>query len=154
MAETSGRLHQAFRALSDMSHPRRSAIGLLLVGLVLALGTPITIALAAPHLAGYLLHPTILVGQAVPYVLCGVLWLPWRAPTAAMSAFLFAALMLLAAVVLYLPMLWAPGANGGDMIGLAFLMISAVTTAVLLLGSALTGLVLLLRRRGTRGPIC
>lgn len=125
-----------------MRHPKRTATGLLLAGLGLALGTPLFLAFAVPDLAGYLLHPAILLGQAVPYVVCAGLWLPWRAPAAGTSAVVLAALLLLAALVLYLPMLAAPGARGGDMIGLAFLAISAVTTGALLVGSAVALLVL------------
>lgn len=134
-----------------MRHPKGTATGLLLAGLGLALGTPLFLALAAPDLAGYLLHPAILLGQAVPYVLCAGLWLPWRAPAAGTSAVVLATLLLLAALVLYLPMLAAPGARGGDMIGLAFLAISAVTTGALLVGSAVALLVLLWTARTSAG---
>jgi hypothetical protein len=44
-------------------------------------------------------------------------------------------------------MLWAPGAQGGDMIGFAFILISIVTTGALLLGSAVAALVLWRRLR-------
>ncbi len=134
-----------------MKHPKRYAVGLLLCGLVLAAVTPVYVAYKAPSLAGYLLHPAILLGQLVPYLLCAALWLPWRAPGAATTALVLSALLLLAAVVLYLPMLWAPGARGGDMIGLTFVAISAATAAVLLLASAAAFLVLWLRARARQG---
>lgn len=133
-----------------MTRSKRYAVGLLLAGFILALGTPIYLVRAAPHLRVYLLHPVILVGQAVPYLVCAALWLPWRAPAAAKTAMILAAILLCAALVLYLPMLWAPGAQGGDMIGLAFILISMVTTAALLLGSAVAGLGLWLRVRAHR----
>lgn len=119
-----------------MTRPKRYAVGLLLCGAVLAVGTPVYVAYAEPGLKGYLLHPAILLVQLAPYLLCAVLWLPWRKPRAASTALTLAALLLLVAVLLYLPMLWAPGARGGDMIGLAFAAISAATTVGLLLGSA------------------
>lgn len=127
--------------------PKRHAIWLLAAGVVLALGTPLYLAYAAPHLSVYLLNPVILVGQTVPYVLCAGLWLPWRARSAATAALVLAALLLLGAVVLYLPMLWAPGTRGGDMIGFGFIAISIVTTGALLFGSAVAAVVLWRRHR-------
>jgi hypothetical protein len=123
-----------------MRRPKRFAIGLLLAALVLAVGTPVYVALTVPDLSVYLLHPMILVGQGVPYALCAGLWLPWRTGVTATTALIFAALLFFSAVVLYLPMLWSPGAHRGDMIGFAFILITLVTTAALLVGSALAGL--------------
>jgi hypothetical protein len=135
-----------------MRNPKRYALLFLLGGLALAVGTPGYVAYTAPDLAGYLLHPATFLGQLVPYVLCAALWLPWRAPGAATAALTLSALMLVAAVILYGPMLWAPGARGGDMIGFAFIAISAGTTAGLLLGSAVALVVLGLGARARRGP--
>ena len=126
------------------------AAGLLLAGLALAVGTPLYLGLAAPHLSVYLLNPVILLGQAVPYVMCACLWLPWRLPAATKTALVLAGLLLIAALVLYLPMLWAPGAQGGDMIGLGFILIAIATTVALLLGSGIAALLLWLRLRGRR----
>lgn len=130
-----------------MTRSKRYVVGFLLAGFVLALGTPLYLVRQAPHLSGYLLHPVILVGQTVPYLVCAALWLPWRARGAETAALILAAILLLAALVLYLPMLWAPGRRGGDMVGLAFILISTVTTAAILLGSAIAGFVLWLRVR-------
>jgi hypothetical protein len=127
---------------------KRYAAGLLLAGLVLAVGTPVFVGLAAPHLSVYVLNPFILLGQPVPYVACAGLWLPWRSPAAAKIALILAGLLLLAALVLYVPMLWAPGAQGGDMIGFAFILVSIVTTLALFVGSAIAALGLWLRARG------
>jgi hypothetical protein len=135
-----------------MIRSKRYAGGLLLAGLVLAVGTPIYLGLAAPNLSVYLLNPFILLGQPVPYLACAALWLPWRAPTAARIALILAGLLLLAALILYLPMLSAPGAHGGDMIGFAFILISTVTTLTLFIASAGAALGLWLRVRGRRAP--
>lgn len=134
-----------------MIRSKRYAGGLLLAGLVLAVGTPIYLGLAAPHLSVYLLNRFILLCQPVPYLACAGLWLPWRARAAARIALILAGLLLLAALVLYLPMLWAPGAQGGDMIGFAFILISTVTTLGIFLASAIAALSLWLRVRGRRG---
>jgi hypothetical protein len=134
-----------------MIRSKRYAGGLLLAGLTLAVGTPVYLGLAAPHLSVYLLNPFILLCQPVPYLLCAGLWLPWRALAAARIALILAGLLLLAALVLYLPMLWAPGAQGGDMIGFAFILIATVTSLGVLVGSAIAALGLWLRVRGRRG---
>ena len=125
----------------------KHAAGLLLFGLVLAVGTPLYLGLAAPRLSVYLLNPVILLGQAVPYVVCAGLWLPWRVPATTKAALVLAGLLLTAALVLYLPMLWTPGGQGGDMIGLTFILISIATTLALFLGSGIAALWLRVRRR-------
>jgi hypothetical protein len=130
-----------------LSHPKRWAAGLLLAGSVLAVATPGYLASAAPSLAGYLLHPVIFLAQLVPYAVCAAIWLPRRVPGAATVALTFAAFLLMATAVAYLPMLWAAGAQGGDMIGLAFVSIPVGATAVLLVGSTVAWLVLWWRRR-------
>jgi hypothetical protein len=137
-----------------MTHPKRNAVGLLLAGIVLAVGTPSYVAHAAPDLAGYLLHPALLLGQLVPYLLCAGLWLPWRVPEAATMAVILSGLLLLAGAITYGPMLWAPRARGGDMIGVTFVAISVGTTAGVVLGSGVAFLMLWLRRRARdgRGP--
>ena len=116
---------------------RRLAFGMLLGGLAMAVATPAYISYAAPGLAGYLLHWPLIGVQTIPYLLCGALWLPWRSQRAARAAIVLAAVLLAASVVAYVPMLWAPGARGGDMIGVAFTGISAVMTMVMLAGSGL-----------------
>ena len=133
-----------------MTRSKRHAVGLLSAGLLLAVGTPLYLVRAAPHLSVYLLHPIILLGQAVPYVVCASLWLPWRAPSAAATAQILSGVLLAGALVLYLPMLWAPGAQGGDMIGLGFILIAIVTTLGVLIGSTIAALVLWLRLRSHR----
>lgn len=129
-----------------MTRSKRYVVGLLLAGFVLAIGTPLDLVRRAPYLSGSLLHPLILAGQTVPYLVCAALWLPWKARDAETAALILAAILLLAALVLYLPMLLAR-APGGDMVGLAFILISTVTTGAILLGSAIAGLVLWLRVR-------
>lgn len=130
-----------------MRNPRRLAAGLLLVGAILAAGTPAYLAHAAPHLRGYLQHAGLILGQIVPFLLCATVWLPWRAAGAGGAAVILAVLLLLASVMLYGPMLRAPASHGGDMIGLAFVAISAGMTAGVAVGSAVAALVLWLRHR-------
>lgn len=133
-----------------MLRTKRYALGCLLGGLALAVATPAYLAYAAPHLAGYLLHPVLFLLQIVPYLLCGALWLPWRAPRAATTALVLSLLLLLAAAIIYVPMILARGTRGGDMIGLAFVGISVATTVAVLLVSAVALLVLKLSNRAKR----
>lgn len=131
-----------------MNRVKLNAAGLLLAGLALAVSTPLYLGLAAPHLSVYLVNPVILLGQAVPYLLCAGLWLPWRGSAAARTALMLAGLLLIAALAVYLPMLLSPGGRGGDMVGFAFILISIVTTVAVILGSGIAGLVLWLRFKG------
>ena len=125
-----------------MTTPRRRllAVGLLLGGLALAVGTPFRIAQAAPDLAGYLIHPSVLGVQAVPYLLCAALWLFRGNPASSWGALVFAALLFVTAIIAYAPMLWAPGARGGDMISLTFVAVSGISTLALVIGSVLAAL--------------
>jgi hypothetical protein len=114
-----------------MNPTKASAAGLLAGGLALAVGTPVYLARAEPDLAGYLMHPQLLLLQAVPYLLCAGLWLPWPAPSVGTAALVLSGLLLLGAALVYVPMLLDPRSVGGDMVGLGFLAIAAVTTAAL-----------------------
>jgi hypothetical protein len=131
--------------MSRLPH-RRLAIGLLLCGLVLATGTPAYVA-HAENLGVYLWHPAIFVMQAVPYVLCAGLWLPWRAPAAARTALVMAALLCLAALLAYVPMLLRTERLGSDMVALTFAAISYSTAAAVLVGSAVAAGILWIRSR-------
>jgi hypothetical protein len=53
-------------------------------------------------------------------------------------------------VIIYVPMMWAPGARGGDMVGLAYVGVSAAMTIAVLLGSAVALLILWWRPRAGR----
>jgi len=91
-------------------------------------------------MAGYLLHAPVFLLQALPYVVAAVLWAPaWTWGSATMSRVL-SSLLLLAALWLYVPVVWSPARWGGDMIGLAFIAISGVTTAAVLVASSLMAL--------------
>lgn len=126
---------------------RRWAAGLLAIALLLAVGTPAWVAHAQPSVAGYVLHASVFLLQGLPYVLAALLWVPaWTWGSDALSTGL-SSLLLLAALWLYVPVLWSPGRWGGDMIGLAFVAISGVTTAAVLVASALAALIIWMRRR-------
>jgi hypothetical protein len=129
---------------------RRLAAVLLLAGGVLALGTPVWIAYASPDLSGSLLNPQILLWQAMPYVLCAALWLPWTSRPAARAACILSAVLLLLSMVLHVPMWLAAGSQGGDMIGLAFVAVSLGTTACVLVGSAIGAVVIGLPKMRSR----
>jgi hypothetical protein len=132
-----------------MTLRRSHTVGLLAAGLLLAVGTPIYLARVAPYLSGYLLNTAVLFGQAVPYLVCAALWLPHRSQAATKAGAAIAALLLLAALITYVPKLLAAEKTGGDMIGLAYILISAFTTAGVLIASAVAAL--LLRRQGSAG---
>jgi len=144
-------------ALETMKRGKSLAVACLLGGLALALGTPGYLMHRVPHLAGYLGHWGLFVGQAVPYLLCAALWLPWRAPAATTVARGFSCLLLLVALAIYGPMLFHPEWLGGDMGGLAFLLVSAATTTGLVVLSGLAGVWLWVRvrrnGRGSRGKV-
>ncbi len=122
-----------------MKHGHHLAVACLVGGLALALGTPAYLMHRVPRMAGYLGHWGLFVGQAVPYLLCAALWLPWRAPGAATFARVFSCLLLLVSLAIYGPMLFHPEWLSGDMAGLGFLLVSAVITVGLLVLSGLGG---------------
>ena len=130
-----------------MEHPRRYAVALLATALVLAVGTPLYSAYAAPYLSGYLLHSAVLSLQAVPFIVCAAIWLPWRARAASIAALTIAGLAFAAALVLYLPVIWRPERQGGDMVGLWYVLISMAMTGGVLIASAIAALALWLRGR-------
>lgn len=134
-----------------MRPTRRLAAGLLAAGALLAVGTPAYVSWAAPHLAGYLRHWSIFVFQFIPYGLFAAIWLPRRSSAAAAAATVLAALLLAGALILYVPVLWAPRAYGGDMVALFYVATSLGTTAAVLIASGVAAVVLWLRRRRASG---
>lgn len=128
-----------------MPRTKRYAGGLLLGGLILAVATPAYVAHAAPYLAGALNHPVVLAAQAVPYVVCGALWLPCRDARSGAIALVFTALLLIAAITIYAPKLSAPGARVSDMASLDYFGVSMALTVGVLLGSAAVFVILRLR---------
>lgn len=133
-----------------MTVTRRRTIYLLLGGLLLSVGTPVYLALSHPGVAGYLLHPMIFAAQVLPYALAAGLWLPWSSPRAGSMGQALAGLLLLAALLLYVPMLTGLWATGGDMIGLGFFLIAICTAASILLVTLAAFGALWLRGRAPR----
>lgn len=134
-----------------MIAPKRRTLYLLLGGLLLAVGTPVYLALARPGMRVYLLNPTIIAAQAVPYLLAAGLWLPWSPPRGGAITQALAAVLFLAAVALYVPMIAGLWTTGGDMVGLGFLLI-AICTAVTLLFSTLLAFAIQWWRERAPGP--
>jgi ABC-type xylose transport system permease subunit len=129
---------------------RRRTLGFLLVGLLLAVATPGYLAWSL-GLEVYLLHPAIFAAQAVPYLLAGAFWLPFRtAPATSISQGL-AGLLLIAAGILYVPMLTGLLPMGGDMVALAFALIDVVTLIFVLAVTAIAYLFLYADRRRRTG---
>jgi uncharacterized membrane protein len=129
---------------------KRRTLYFLVGGLLLALGTPAYLALARPGLKNYLLQPSILAAQALPYLVAAGLWLPWPSPRVTTIGQVLAGLLFLVAVLLYVPMLTGLWATGGDMVGLAFILIAAATTLSLLVVTLIAFGILWLRHRGLR----
>jgi hypothetical protein len=126
---------------------RRWVAGLLTGGFVLVVATPSYLSYSRPSVAGYLLHPSVYVLQALPYGLAAALWLPrwrWRGDA---TPTVLAALLFATSLALYGPVVLAPGQWGGDMIALAFLAMSGATTAVILILSGMTALIVWLQRK-------
>lgn len=130
-----------------MTSRKRWAVFLLLAGLVVSVGAPVYVSYRVPYLAGYLMHPLVLASQALPFLLCAALWLPWRTRAAEAPALVISAFALLASGAFHLPNLVLPGRLGGDMVGLAFVAVSGGLTLAVLAASALAGLLLWARSR-------
>jgi hypothetical protein len=125
-----------------VSGPKRRAAASLIGGLALALATPAYVATVAPYTAPYLLHPVIFVIQALPYVACAGLWLPWSSSWTDRPA-LFAGVALFgASLAVYVPMMWTAGGNGGDMMALGYLAVSAALMLGVLVASGAAWLIL------------
>lgn len=126
---------------------RRRTLGLLLGALTLAVGTPGYLAVADPELRGYLLHPAIFIVQAAPYLVAGMFWLPFRTKPATTVAQWVAGALLLAACLLYVPMLTGFVPMGGDMVGLAFVAITVATISAITVVTVVAWGLLYVRRR-------
>jgi hypothetical protein len=87
------------------------------------------------------------------WCLLGGLALAVFTPATSTVALVPAVLLLVAAAIVYIPMLWAPGARGGDMVGLAFTAVSMAMTVGVLLGSVVALAMLWLRPRLRRRRI-
>jgi len=111
---------------------RRNTLYFILGGLVLAVGTPAFLALTRPDLRFYLLQPVVFAAQPIPYLLAAGLWLPWRSPRATRLGQGLAAVLFVAAVLLYIPILTGLVPTGGDMVALGYLLMAMVTTVSVL----------------------
>lgn len=130
-----------------MTTTKRRTLYFLLGGLVLAIGTPAYLGLTRPGMAAYLLNPEIIAAQSVPYFLSAGLWLPWRSPRAGAVGQVLAGLLFGVAALLYIPMLTGLLATGGDMVGLGFFLIAAVSTVSIFLVTLVAFGVLWVRQR-------
>ena len=134
-----------------MDSARRQTLLFLIGGLVLSVGTPVLLAITRPDVAGYLFQPVILVGQILPYLLGAALWLPSRTQGVAKAGVVLAGVLFLSACLLYGSILVGLIPTGGDMIGLGFLMIDAITTVTVLVLTIIAFGVIRLRGRDSDG---
>jgi len=130
---------------------RRRTVGLLLAGLLLAVGTPGLVGLVRPGVRFYLLQPPILLWQAIPYLLAGALWLPFRSPPGTTIGRRLAGLLLLTAGLLHVPMLIGIFPLGGDMVGMVFVYATILTTLAIVVTTLIAYGVLYLGRRKRAG---
>ena len=114
---------------SVMSGPKGTA-ALLLGGVLLASGVPGLLGYTVPRLNAITLRdPRLLVWQMLPYVLCGALWLPLRGRFAERAGRVVATVLLGVSVAIYVPMLLHPSWISGDMVGLAFIILTLSVSA-------------------------
>jgi len=110
--------------------PRRPAILFLLGGTALAAGVPLLLGYTSGRLNTITLRsPELALWQLIPYVLCGALWLPWRGAFARKAARKVAAVLFGVSALIYLPMLVHPEWLSGDMVGLAFMIVTLTVSA-------------------------
>lgn len=114
--------------------------------LALAVLTPAYIAHALPDSAVYHRSVFVFALQVVPYVVCAAIWLPSRDPSAPIIAWGLSVLLFVVACVLYVPNLVRPRSSG-DMVGLWYMMVCAVTTLAVVVISAIALVAVAIRRR-------
>jgi hypothetical protein len=119
----------------------------LLGALAFAVGTPALLGLLNSGSRFYLLQPGLFLIQAIPYLVAGALWLPWRSSDAARTAGILARALFFAAAVFYATMLTGIFPVGGDMIGLGFLLIALFTIALVVAGTVVAFAWMWVRRR-------
>jgi hypothetical protein len=113
-----------------MSPPKRDAALLLVGGMALAESTPLCISYAVPGSAVYHRNVMVFGLQAIPYLVCAAIWLPWRSPDAGSAAYWLSLALLVVACVLYVPS-WVKPRAAGDMVGLGYILICLVTTGAI-----------------------
>ncbi len=104
----------------------------LLAGLIFSVGTPVSLALTQPGVAGYLIQPVIFIGAILPYLLGAALWLPSRTARVSRIGLILSGVLALCSCLLYAAILIGLIPTGGDMMGFGFLIIDAVTTVTLI----------------------
>ena len=130
-----------------MSQQKRYAAALLLGAMTLALMTPAYLIHVRPSSAVYHRNLFVFASQVIPYAVCAALWLPARGATASKIAFWLSAALFVAACLLYIPVFVHPELVGGDMVGLAYILVCLVTTAAVVAISIVAVITVLIRRR-------
>ena len=115
-----------------MDAARRQTMYFLLAGLIFSVGTPVSLALTQPGVAGYLIQPVIFIGAILPYLLGAALWLPSRTARVSRIGLILSGVLALCSCLLYAAILIGLIPTGGDMMGFGFLIIDAVTTVTLI----------------------
>jgi hypothetical protein len=124
----------------------RSAI-MLIAGATVATGTPITFAILKSHMDWI----PIAFMNVIPYMICGVMWLPSDSARVQKASIAISSLLLFGTLWFYAPMLLNPSQVAGDMVGVGFAFVPIALTIGLLVISALVGIALALKRPRVSG---
>jgi len=112
---------------TDSRLPRLALSGLLATGLVIAVGIPALLAYRFGNPG--LRRGEFLACQALPYLLCAVLWLPWRRRPHVVTGCVFAGVPVAISAFMFLPVLLSPNWLGGDMTPLAMMAVNLAVSA-------------------------
>ncbi len=134
-----------------MDAARRQTVYFLIAGLIFSVGTPVSLALTQPGVAGYLIQPVIFIGAILPYLLGAALWLPSRTSRVNRIGLVLSGVLALCSCLLYAAILTGLIPTGGDMMGFGFLIIDAVTTVTLIAVTLTAFAFLRFRPRGPDG---
>jgi hypothetical protein len=126
------------------------AATLLIVDAAIATVIPVYVFHKSRPPRGMTLDWGIVLWQAAPYLFCAVLWLPWKSQAVSRAAVRVATTLLAVLLLVYPSMLINPEEQGGDMIGLQWLLLPICALVVAVLASAIFAVQL--RFESTRNP--
>jgi hypothetical protein len=111
---------------------KQKTLYFLLGSALLAIATPVIVAITQPGARFYLLQSIVFIAQAIPSLVAAALWLPWRSARATKVCLRLAGTLFVASVVFYIPVLTGIVPTGGDMIALGYVLFAFVTLVSIL----------------------